>query len=342
MNVTDRSKPDAADDVGSARARRLRHALRAAALASAAVCLVSCGSPAQTAPADPLARPPETTRVVLEPPATRTVAPTGTSKSTTFTVAAVGDISTPKLGNQVKTARLATSWNPTYVLALGDLQYPSGTLTDFKRYYDPTWGRLKSRTRPAPGNHEYRDPGAAGYFAYFGSLAEPKGRPYYSFDKGNWHFVALDSEISHSASSSQLKWLRADLKANKRSCVLAYWHRPRFNSGAEHGSDPGMGPFWDALYAGGGDIVLNGHEHVYERFARQRPSGRSTRFGIRELIVGTGGAESYRFGKPLTHSQSRVAGVDGVLRLTLAQKSYRWAFVTVDGKVRDQGEAVCH
>jgi hypothetical protein len=298
--------------------------------------LVACTGPQPPSPqqgVDSAARAaPAASSITVDPVAT----------SATFTVAAVGDISAPKLANQVKTARLARSWNPTYVLALGDLQYPSGTLTDFERYYDPTWGRLKSRTRPVPGNHEYRDRRATGYFGYFGSLATPKGQSYYSFNRGNWHFVALDSEISHSASSSQLKWLRADLKANKRSCVLAYWHRPRFNSGAEHRSDPGMGPFWDALYAGGGDIVLNGHEHVYERFARQKPSGRSTRFGIREFIVGTGGAESYKFGKPLTQSQARVAGVDGVLRLRLASKSYRWEFVGVDGKVRDHGEAVCH
>lgn len=328
-------------DHAGASTRRLP--LRRATLTGAAILLLAActGPQLPAATSEPPATPSRSAgpRASSLSPSAATEVSTATSK---FTVVAVGDISVPALRAQAKTARLAESWNPTYVLALGDLQYPSGTLTDFKRYYGPTWGQLKSRTMPVPGNHEYRDPNAAGYFQYFGSRATPKGLSYYSFNRGNWHFVALNSEIEHSTGSDQLKWLRADLEANKRTCVLAYWHKPRFNSGAEHGSNADMAPFWDVVYAGGGDVVLNGHEHVYERFGRQTPSASATRKGIREFIVGTGGAESYRFAQPVKNSQVRVAGVDGVLRLTLEKRSYRWAFVAVDGTIHDQGGSVCH
>jgi hypothetical protein len=328
-----RGTPDHASTSSDTRTRphrRRRPGWPTIALTVCGVLLTGACSPADRSPA---------TAQVAAPAA---AAVTGTAASSTFTVAAVGDISAASIGAQARTAALAASWNPAYVLALGDLQYPSGSLADFRRYYAPTWGKLDARTRPVPGNHEYRTSSAAGYFSYFGDRATPDGRSYYSFDRGGWHIVALNSENSHSARSTQLKWLKADLKANKRRCVLAYWHRPRFNSGAEHGSNRGMTPFWDALYARKADVVLNGHEHVYERFGRQSPSGRGTQSGIREFVVGTGGAEHYTFGNRMKNSQVRIAGVDGVLRLSLASSSYRWQFVGVDGRVRDQGETACH
>jgi len=200
-------------------------------------------------------------------------------------VAAVGDIAPRRLGDQGRTYELASAWNPAAVLVLGDLQYPDGRLVDMRRYYAPNWGRFKGKTHPVPGNHDYRQPGARGYFTYFGKRAKPRGHSYYSFQLNGWHIVALNSEISHGGKSAQVRWLRADLKANKNRCVLAYWHSPRFSSGKRHGPNKSVASFWGVLHQGGGDVVLNGHEHHYERFARQNPAGKKTGGGIREFVV---------------------------------------------------------
>jgi Calcineurin-like phosphoesterase len=141
-----------------------------------------------------------------------------------------------------------------------------------------------------PGNHEYETAGAAGYFAYFGRLARPKGRSHYSFDLGGWHLIALDSSIDHGAGSAQERWLRADLVAAAKRCILAYWHFPRFTSGAHQGNWGSVGTLWNDLYDARADVVLSGHEHGYERFARQTPWAKASRRGIRQFIVGAGGA----------------------------------------------------
>lgn len=222
-----------------------------------------------------------------------------------------------------RTGRLAAAQHPSRVLALGDEQYNSGSLADFRAKYDRTaWGRLKPITAPVPGNHEYRTSGAAGYFTYFGHPA-----PYYAYDAGcGWRAYALNSEVSLTA---QVAWLRRDLAAHPGSAVLAYWHRPRWSSGTHHGSDPAMQPFWSAL-AGRRGVVLNGHEHNYERFAAVG--------GVREFVVGTGGSSTYSFGTPISGSQVRIAHTPGVLRLSLRSGAgYSWAFLNVSGAALDRG-----
>jgi hypothetical protein len=259
------------------------------------------------------------------------------------TVAAAGDISPPQSGHQADTARLVLRLGPTRVLALGDLQYPRGQLADFRRYYDPTWGRFKSHTRPVPGNHEYMTRGAAGYLGYWGTLARPDGRTYYSFDLGGWHLVALDSNIDRNTGSAQVTWLRRDLTATKKPCVLAYWHAPLFSSGVRHGGDPSERPFWTELSARRADLVLNGHEHNYERFAPQTPTGAADARGVREFVVGTGGNSAYPFGAAKPHSQKRITGRYGVLELSLHPAGYSWRYLEVGGKVLDRGGPVaCH
>jgi hypothetical protein len=259
------------------------------------------------------------------------------------TVAAAGDISPPRTAAQAETARLVLRLDPTRVLAVGDLQYPRGELDDFRRYYDKTWGRFKARTRPVPGNHEYMTPGAQGYVAYWGALARPDGRSYYSFDLGGWHLVALDSNIARNAGSAQARWLRQDLAATSKRCVLAYWHRPRFSSGSRHGGDTTVGTFWAELYGRRADVVLGGHEHHYERFGPQTAVGAASAGGIRQFVVGTGGNGRYPFGAAKPHSEKRITGSYGVLHLTLRPKSYSWRFVDVAGKVLDSGGPVtCH
>jgi len=230
------------------------------------------------------------------------------------------------------------------VFTAGDNAYDSGTLTEYNNYYNPNWGRHKARTKPSPGNHEYNTSGATGYFDYFGSLAGPYGRGYYSYDLGSWHVVSLDSEISMAVGSAQEQWLRTDLAASTKPCTLAYWHKPLFTSGSNHAPETATRPLFQALYDYNAEVVVNGHNHQYERFAPQNPTGGadSTR-GIREFVAGMGGASHYSFGTIQPNSQARNSDTYGVLKFTLHNNSYDWQFVPEAGKTyTDSGTTTCH
>jgi hypothetical protein len=228
------------------------------------------------------------------------------------------------------------------VLTTGDNAYPVGAATDFLACYDPTWGRHLARTRPSPGNHEYYTDGAAPYFAYFGPNAGTPGRGYYSFDLGDWHVVALNSNIDFAAGSAQDRWLRADLAASHSRCTLAYWHHPLFSSGA-HGNNPPLIDVWRILYAFGVDVVVNGHDHDYERFGRQTPGAvADPARGIRQFVVGTGGTPLRPFGAVRANSRVRDSATHGVLKLTLHAADYDWDFVPIKGQTfRDSGHGTC-
>jgi hypothetical protein len=262
------------------------------------------------------------------------------------TLVGAGDIAGCTWDRDEDTARLLDNI-PGTVFTAGDNAYPDGTLTQFQNCYDPTWGRHKARTRPSPGNHDYRTSGASGYYQYFGAAAGPSGRGYYSYNLGDWHIVVLNSMCETiggcSASSPQAQFLRNDLAANPRLCTLAYWHHPVFSSG-EHGNDPKMGPAFQILYDNNAELVINGHDHDYERFAPQTPSGTLDRAqGIREIVVGTGGANLRPFATIRPHSQVRNANTHGVLKLTLTANSYSWQFVPVAGQTfTDSGTTSCH
>jgi Calcineurin-like phosphoesterase len=257
-------------------------------------------------------------------------------------VVAAGDIAEVGRHHRLTSDRVL-ELDPDAVLPLGDNQYPSGGLGDYRRSYDPTWGRFKAKTRPVPGNHEYATSGAAGYFAYFGKRARPKGRSYYSFDLGGWHLIALNTSIAHGPGSAQERWLRADLVATPKRCILAYWHYPRFSSGAHHGNWRSVGAFWNDLYDARADVVLSGHEHGYERFARQTPWAKANRWGLHQFVVGTGGAGLLGFAAPKPNSQIRIGDTHGVLKLVLHPASYEWRFISEDGAVLDRGGPVaCH
>jgi hypothetical protein len=269
-------------------------------------------------------------------------------------IAAAGDIAcdsstaTATSCHQRATSDLLTTGGLAAVLALGDNQYDSGALSDYKKYFDPTWGRVKPLIKPVPGNHEYHTSGASGYFSYFGSSAGNPSKGYYSFNIGAWHLVALNANCGQvggcGAGSPQELWLKADLAAHRALCTLAFWHEPRFSSGAEHGSDAAYDRFWRDLYSAGADVVLNGHDHDYERFAPQGPGGKTDAArGIREFVVGTGGKSHYGFGTILPTSQVRNNSVFGVLKLTLHPASYDWRFVPESGGAfTDSGTTACH
>jgi hypothetical protein len=259
-----------------------------------------------------------------------------------------GDIASCSSSGDEATANLLDGIAGT-VFLLGDNVYDSGTATEYANCYDPTWGRHKARTKPSPGNHEYNTLNATGYYGYFGSAAGDPTKGYYSYDLGNWHIIVLNSNsscttISCALGSAQDTWLRADLAANTKTCTLAYWHHPRFNSGASHGNNTAVANFWNALYQYGADVILNGHEHVYERFAPQKPDASADPVnGIRQFTVGTGGRSHYTFGTSQPNSEVRDGNTYGVLKLTLHATSYDWQFVPVAGaSFTDSGTGNCH
>jgi hypothetical protein len=259
-----------------------------------------------------------------------------------------GDIAVCGSTNDDATANLLAGISGT-VFTLGDNAYPSGSSTDYANCYNPSWGRVKSRTMPTPGNHEYQTTAAAGYFAYFGNAAGDPSKGYYSYNLGDWHVIVLNSNsacgaISCAAGSAQEQWLRADLAANTKACTLAYWHHPRFNSGLEHGNLTAVGPFWNALYEYGAEIVLNGHEHLYERFAPQTPNAAADPArGIRQFTVGTGGAALYAFSSTIQPNSERRNNTSyGVLKLTLKTGGYDWEFIPATGSFTDSGSGTCH
>src|SRR3990170_7701588 len=227
------------------------------------------------------------------------------------TLIAAGDVASCRSSGDEATAALVAKV-PGTVAVLGDIVYERGTAAELARCYSPSWGRFRKRTRPALGNHDYGSGSAAPALAYFGLP-----RSYYSYELGAWHAVVLDSNCwavgGCGAGSPQERWLRADLAAHPARCTLAYWHHPRFSSGY-HGSDATYGAFWRALYEADAEIVLNGHDHHYERFAKQNPSGKpDPGRGIREFVVGTGGRSLYGLGRPENNSAAFSAEAFGVL-----------------------------
>jgi len=263
------------------------------------------------------------------------------------TVVAVGDIGTCSRENDDAVAALARDSN-SLVLLLGDNVYERGSTSEYTDCFDPAWGSFKDRLKPVPGNHEYKTGEAAGYYQYFGAAAGDPSAGYYSFNQGSWHLIALNSNCDDltggcEAGSPQETWLRADLAANPSLCTLAYWHHPLFSSG-DHGDNSEVKPLWDALYAAGVDLILNGHDHNYERFAPQDPAGQpDPARGIREFVVGTGGKSLRSVGGTVPNSELDSASSYGLLKLTLSNGEYGWEFLpAAGGDFTDSGQAACH
>ncbi len=262
-------------------------------------------------------------------------------------ILAAGDIASCSSAGDTATADLLDGLAGT-VITLGDNVYNDGTQAEFEDCYDPAWGRHKPRTKPAPGNHDYHTAGASGYYGYFGAAAGDPAKGYYSYDLGAWHIIVINSNCAAiggcGAGSAQEQWLRADLAAHPAACTLAYWHHPRFSSGSTHGDNPGMQAVWQALYDFDADLVLGGHEHNYERFAPQSPSGAADAAnGIVEIVVGTGGRSHYGFGAAKPNSLVRNGDTYGVLKLTLHASSYDFQFLPEAGKTfTDAATGDCH
>jgi acid phosphatase type 7 len=294
------------------------------------VICVACGFCGSQSPTGPTAGPPS-----VSPP------PSVPPSSGPQIFAGAGDIAMCDV-NSLATAALLDRIGGSFVFTLGDNAYFHGSRAEFRDCYDTTWGRHKGKTFPVPGNHEYESPGAAPYYEYFGELASgPLGDGYYSFEVGDWHVVALNSNVAVGPTSAQAAWLRSDLASTRARCTLAYWHHPLFTSGP-NGDTQSMREFWRILYDARAEIVLSAHDHMYERFGPQDPDGRAdAAMGIRQFIVGTGGAF---LRQPVTlhpNSESRIISF-GVLKLTLSSDRYQWEFVPVAGGATDGGSGVCH
>ena len=258
----------------------------------------------------------------------------------TSVLVAAGDIGVCGSIGAAQTGAMLESLQGT-ILAVGDLAYPHGTMEDFTACYDPVWGRHKSRTKPAPGNHEYETGAGQPYFDYFGESAGPAGLGYYSFKAGEWLVLSLNSNVPVGGSTAQADWIRSQLAASAARCTLAYFHHPLYSSGP-NGDNVRLAGLWQLLYDYGVDVIVNAHEHFYERYTPMAPDGqRNDVKGIRQFIVGTGGAGLYSVQR--LHPLSEVQLIShGLLKLTLSAQGYQWEFLQVDSARGDFGQDVCH
>jgi len=270
-----------------------------------------------------------------------------TPKPPPATLVGAGDIGDCGSDGDEATAALVDAIDGT-VFTAGDNAYGNGSAANFAECYDPSWGPFKDRTRPAAGNHDWETDKAQGYRDYFGAAAVgPDGGTWYSYELATWHIVVLDSDCGKvggcGPDTAQGRWLAADLAASSTQCTLAIWHHPRFSSG-EHGNDKEVDPFWQALYAAGADVIVNGHDHDYERFAPQDPNGQEDRDrGIREFVVGTGGTALRDFSSTLAaNSELRLSVANGVIEFTLRDGGYDWHMHLTSTDISDSGTANCH
>ncbi|WP_239062223.1 discoidin domain-containing protein [Streptomyces sp. SID13031] len=269
-----------------------------------------------------------------------------------FVLAAAGDIADQCTASSSdcihpKTAKLVDFIKPANVLTMGDNQYDDAHLSDFQNYYDKSWGKFKSITKPVPGNHEgYDEPAFNGYDKYFGAaIAKPQGKRYYSWEKGNWHFIAIDSNdfVTHdkAAEPAQITWLKADLAKNTKGCVAAYFHHPRYSSG-DHGDNIDSIELWNILVDAKADLVLNGHDHHYERFLPQNKNGQLDPNGPVQIIGGTGGKDLYppKTAHPAT---AKLLETFGVLKLSMTDTTFQSQLLGLDQQVLDSSPTyTCH
>ena len=278
------------------------------------------------------------------------------TKPRVVTIVAAGDIACDAAHGESaggchgkETAKLISAAHPDAVLPLGDLQYFAEDRATFESGYGASWGLFKSISYPVTGNHEYLMKDAAGYFDYWGTRAGQRGRGWYSFNLGTWHLIALNGNCDQAAvggcgpDSEQLRWLHADLRAHPRGCRLAFWHQPRFSTGP-HFNNAAYDGFWRALYGARVDVVLNGHDHNYERFAPIDPDEHPQHDGITEFVVGTGGRNHSLFLFPesdLTVTRNR--DTFGILIMKLGPRGYSFRFAGEAGSTfTDSGSASCH
>lgn len=317
-------------------ARRLVVAMAGAVLGLGAAC---AGSPTTPSPGNG-PTPTPTATPTLGPTPVPTPPTTGGGSGQTVSVVAAGDVGQCGSPGTAATARLVDTL-PGAILLAGDIAYPHGSAQDFRNCFDPFWGHFRSRPWFAvPGNHEYETPGASAYFDYFGAAAGPRGLGYYAFMAGEWLVLMINSSIPVARGSDQWEFARHELATQRTPCTLAVWHYPLFSSGP-NGPTAFMRDMWALLQEARAEVVVNAHDHLYERFARQMADGRAEpALGVRQFTVGTGGADLYGFVRASPNSEARLSAF-GVLRLTLRPALVEWQFITTTGRVFDEGLDTC-
>ena len=228
------------------------------------------------------------------------------------------------------------------ILLAGDLAYPSGTMEEFRNCFEPSFGRYKSRMRASPGNHDYvSSVTATSYFEYFGDRSGPNRLGYYSFRAAEWTIFMLNSNVPIGRTSAQYAFVRERMQQSPTRCTMAVLHHP-FDSSGVNGPTPSLRDMWELMYNLGGDVVIAGHDHLYERHAPVDPSQRrDDARGIRQFTVGTGGAPLYSRVRAATNSELLISSW-GVLRLKLDPALYEWTFLDMNGTTVDHGLNVCH
>jgi hypothetical protein len=309
-----------------------------------AIGIAACGGSAST-PSSPTAVPPVAAapsapiEVPASPPPVVPTAPTPPAPVTNW-VNIVGDTGWCGATAMTHLSRLMATLGGDIFFA-GDLAYPNGSLAEFQRCFDPDFGKFRSRFWATPGNHDYQTAGADGFFTYFGDRAGPVRRGYYSVRSSSWNVLMLNSQVPIGRNSPQFEWVRAELVANPARCTMAIIHYP-FDSSGPNGPNPQLRDVWDLMYAQGVDVVVAGHDHLYERHAPQDANGRSEPArGIRLFIAGTGGAPEYGRARAAAHSEVLISS-HGMLRLKLEPALYEWEFLDLNGAAVDRGLTVCH
>lgn len=241
-----------------------------------------------------------------------------------------------------QTARIVAGIEGEVILA-GDLAYPQGSAIDYRDCFNPSWGIFRQRWHPVPGNHEYDSAGAIPYFNYFGEAAGTDATGYYAFDAGDWLILMLNSntaQVPATRGSAQYEFVRAQLQAQRTPCTMAVWHHPLFTSGP-NGANPPMRDMWALLEQSRAEVIVNGHDHLYERFGRQTSDGRPDVLnGIRQFTIGTGGADLYNFVRTAANSEERIRR-HGVVKFTLRPAQIDWEFHGIDGSIVDRGLDTC-
>jgi 3',5'-cyclic AMP phosphodiesterase CpdA len=331
---------------------RLRAVFGVALLLGSAIAVSDCGGSSPTSPIStveipvPVATPPPTV-VVPTPaptvpevvtPAPPVVPPPGNTSTFVNVLGDTGWCGSPALG---PLSRLFERFDGDILLA-GDLAYPSGTMQEFRDCFDPSFGKFKSRMRATPGNHDYvSSVSAEAYFNYFGDRSGPNRLGYYSFRAAEWTVLMLNSSVPIGRNSAQFQFVRQVMQQTPTRCSMAVLHHP-FDSSGINGPTPYLRDLWELMYELGGDVVIAGHDHLYERHAPVNTDQRRDDLrGIRQFTVGTGGAPLYNRVRSALNSEVFIANY-GMLRLRLAPALYEWTFMDMNGNVRDNGLTICH
>ena len=317
-----------------------------ALMLGSALALSHCGGGSPTSPQQPIAAVADVPPAVSSPDPNPTELPTqppvipapGSASSFVNVLGDTGWCGSPAL----RPLSLLMERYEGDILLAGDLAYPSGTLQEFKNCFEPSFGRFKSRMRSSPGNHDYiASVSAQSYFDYFGDRSGPNRLGYYSFKLAEWTVLMLNTNVPINRTSAQYAFVRTTMQQSPTRCTVAVMHHP-FDSSGINGPTPSLRDLWELMYNLGGDLVIAGHDHLYERFAPVNPDQRKDDAkGIRQFTVGTGGAPLYNRVRASLNSEFLVSNF-GMLRLKLDPALYSWEFMDMNGNVLDRGLNVCH